>query len=270
MPSPFPGVDPYLEDPAVWPDFHFRFIAHLGNHLNERLPECYVTEIDRHVWLQEPSAEERMLIGRPDVYAGDTGPEPPAPAATATIPAPATTVVPIEPRLGDRYINVVDVADRRVVTVIELLSPSNKYPGRDRDAYLTKRREYIHARLNLVEIDWLRDGPRMPMTAPPPAQYYVLVGRAAELPKFGVWALSVREPLPTVPVPLDPGVADIPLDLQRCFTAVYDAGRYRSKIDYTRPPTPPLHEPDATWARERLAARHPPGGVTRGRGQERQ
>lgn len=253
MPSPFPGMDPYLEDPDVWSDFHTTFITTFRRQLHAVLPPQYVARVDRHVWVQEPD-DERLLLGRPDVYAA-TPAEAEGGAATATIADPFTVELAVQPSEGSRYLRIVDAKSRRVVTVVELLSPSNKTSGPDRTAYLTKRNDYLARRLNLVEIDLLRAGQRMPMGAPPPAQYYVLVARAARMPHAGLWAVSLREPLPPIPVPLDPSVPEVTVDLQRCLSDSYDEGRFAQDIDYVEPPVPVLHEPDATWARELLAAR---------------
>jgi hypothetical protein len=138
-----------------------------------------------------------------------------------------------------------------------VLSPSNKVPGDDGQAYRFKRGQYLAGRVNLVEIDLLRAGERPPLGDPPPApsDYYILVSRASEFPQAGFWPLSVRDVLPTIPVPLDPEEADVPLDLRPCADRAYDEGRYGSQINYTQAPNPPLREPDALWARQLLAAR---------------
>src|SRR5437764_320844 len=139
MPSPFPGMDPYLEDPARWADFHVRMITRISEHLNAVLPPQYAARIDRHVYIHEPTAEERVLLGRPDVYvAGPPAAPAGAPAAPAVAP-PVTVVMPAEARPGTRFIQILDVLGHRVVTAVELLSPSNKATGPDRNAYLAER-----------------------------------------------------------------------------------------------------------------------------------
>jgi hypothetical protein len=153
-----------------------------------------------------------------------------------------------------RYLRVVDSLERRIVTVLELLSPSNKTANESGEAYRYKRSEYIGSGVNLVEIDLLRSGFRPPLgdPAPPVSDYYVLVSRASERPRVGIWPISVRDPLPQVPLPLDPGEPEVMLDLRAALDRVYDEGRYGQQLVYAQPPTPPLREPDATWARELL------------------
>jgi hypothetical protein len=141
------------------------------------------------------------------------------------------------------------------VTVIELLSPANKTPGKDRDAYLIKQHEYLATDVNLVELDLLRKGERLPwVTASVTSSaYYVMVSRAAERPRGHLWPFSVRDPLPPIAVPLRDG--DLSLELGMVINQVYDTAGYARELDYTQPPNPPLDESDAEWARQLLANR---------------
>ena len=161
---------------------------------------------------------------------------------------------PASKKAGNRVIKVIDQKDRRVVTVIEVLSPANKTPGEDRTFYLDKRKEYLATGTNLVEIDLLRDGDRLPMGRPKPrsADYYILVSRAEEFPQVRIWALTVRDPLPTIPIPLKAKDSDISVSLRSSLDGAYDEARYDREIDYTQPPDPPLRKPDAEWAVEYL------------------
>jgi hypothetical protein len=256
MPSPFPGMDPYLEEPSLWPDFHGTMLVAIRAALNSTLPPRYTAFLDRYVWLEEADAANRVRLGKPDVSMTDRGtPAPAGGSGVATVPAPAMIVLPAVRRQGTRYLRIVDRRNRRVVAVLELLSPSNKEAGPEREAYLTKRNEYLATGTNLVEIDLLRAGQRLPLGDPLPAigAYYVLVSRASEFPNAALWPFGVRDPLPPVPVPLDPDDAFVSLDLKPCLDRAYDEGRYADELPYARPPTPPLREPDATWARQLLA-----------------
>jgi hypothetical protein len=250
-------MDPYLEDSDIWSDFHGEFIHVIRGHLHAVIPERYVARIDRHIWVDESEDDERLLLGRPDVYVAD--PEPGAVASSASTAVadadPVTVDLPFIRRERNRYIRIMDARERRVITVIEVLSPSNKAGGLDRRHYLAKRDEYLGRGVNLVEIDLLRGGQRMPLGKPPPADYYVLVSRAARYPKGGLWPIMLRQPLPPIPIPLDAGVPEVFVHLEACFAEAYDEGRFASDIDYTEPPTPPLTEPDASWSRDLLAAR---------------
>jgi hypothetical protein len=210
MHSPYPGMDPYLEDHGIWPDFHTTLYVELKKSLNRILPPGYMAKIDRYVWIHEE---------------------------------------------GNRYLNILDAKNHRVVTVLEILSPANKNAGIDREACLMKRNEYYATGMNVIEIDLLRSGQRMPWGEqhPPRGDYYVMICRASEFPKAGIWSLSVREPLPTIPIPLDQGIPEPHLALKECFDNAFEDSRHETEIDYSLPPTPPLEEPDATWVRELLA-----------------
>lgn len=256
MPSPFPGMDPYLEDPWIWPDFHMTFAIALRTELNRRLPTGYVALVDRYVWVQEPETEDRKRLGKPDVFLTGEGGLKREPAA-AVIVAPVEITLPSQTDKGIPYVKLVDRGHRRLVTVIELLSPANKTPGKDRDAYLLKQCEYLATDVNLVEMDLLRHGQRLPWIASAVvvAAYYVMVSRAAERPRGLVWPIAVRDPLPTIAIPLTKQDGDVALDLGTCMSQAYDSASYDRELDYTQPPNPPLDEPDATWARELLANR---------------
>ena len=137
------------------------------------------------------------------------------------------------------------------MTVVEVLSPSNKAPGPDREQYLAKRGQTLASPAHFVEIDLLRGERPMPMIDAPPCAYCILVSRAEERPTAGVWPLGLREPLPQIPIPLRAGEADISLDLQKLLHRVYDAAGYEKYI-YEESPDPPLAQPDAAWAEQLL------------------
>jgi Protein of unknown function (DUF4058) len=262
MPSPFPGMDPYLEDPARWPDFHGAMIYAIRAALTPLLPERYSAGVDQYVWLHEPDLDTRRRLGKPNAFVTDEA-EPtagPVASALAALAAPAVSTLPVVRRTGPRYVRITDPEHRRVVTVIELLSPSNKDSAGDRDAYLAKRNEYLATGVNLVEIDLLRAGERLPLgdPAPDPGDYYVIVSLADAFPHVGVWPFTVRDPLPEVPVPLSGPDPAARVNLRACLDRAYDEARYR--INYDRPPTPRLRKPDATWARDLLANRPAAGG----------
>ncbi len=247
MPSPFPGMDPYLESPPFWGDLHGTMISVIKADLNQRLPANYSAWSDIYIWLHEPDAETRR--GKPDDFitsknAGASN------EGRTVLTAPTTSLLPAVRRRGNRYLKIKEAGSDRVVTVIEFLSPANKAPGDDRDAFLAKRNEYLATGTNVVEIDLLRAGQRMPMGKPKPprADYYVLVCQAVEFPRIGVWPFSVRDPLPDIPVPLDPEDGFIQLSLKSCFDLAYDQGSYRREVNYARPPRSGLQGQDAAWA----------------------
>jgi hypothetical protein len=249
-------MDPYLEGPAIWPDFHATFLVGLRAELNQVLPPGYVARFDRHVWVDEPDDGESRLLGRPDLHISEAAEAADGGAATLTLPAPAMALLPDVERKGKPYLRIVDLEKRRVVSVIELLSPADKAPGKDRQAYLAKRGEYLASGTNLVEMDLLGAGLRAPLDTPwPPTEYVILVCPAAEFPRAGVWAFSVRDRLPEVPVPLRGDRELVMLALEPAFVRAYDEARFGEEVDYSKPPDPVLRGADADWARQLLADR---------------
>ena len=255
MGSPFPGMDPYIES-WIWSDFHAAMISQMRDQLNSRLPKRFIASSDLYVWREELSAEERMMLGGPDLQIAGRAPASDG-TRVATLPAPFTTFLPGGLERKQRYLRVVDHEARRIVTVVEILSPSNKTAHRSGQAYRFKREEYFTSNINLVEIDLLRAGLRPPLGDPPPPinDYYVMAFRSWQRSQLSVWPFSVRDPLPPVAIPLDPDDQEVMLDLRVCIAHAYDSGRYAEQLDYSKPPRLPLREPDATWARE-LLARH--------------
>jgi hypothetical protein len=150
----------------------------------------------------------------------------------------------------ERRLTVHRTSDRSLVTVIELLSPANKVAGsKGLRNYLEKRSAVLHSLVHLIEIDLLRRGLRFPSVSPlPPGQYYIHVSRESMRPKGEVWAVSLREPLPSIPVPLAGNDVDATLDLGQVLRHVYDAAGYSLLLDYAGPPpAPPLADEDAVW-----------------------
>lgn len=258
MPSPFPGMDPYLENPALWSGFHATFIVFLRSALVRALPKGYIADVEQFVWLEGEDEDDRVPFAVPDAFVA-TGGKGKGGGTAVLKPTKPQTEVSL-PKLakgkGRKYVKIVDQPGNRVVTVIELLNPSNKDPGEDRDAYLFKRREYLATGTNLVELDLLRAGDRVPFgkPKPPPADFYALVSRANLYPKAHVWAFTVRDEMPVLPIPLKPADGEIALSLRECLDRTYDDGGYANRIDYAAPPAYPLRAPDAEWARAFLAA----------------
>jgi len=252
MPSPFPGMNPYLEHPNIWHDFHESFIPALRGELARQVSPRYRVRIDEHVYIRELSAEERKLVGKPDLSVVP-GVGNPSGSSTATIEAPITIEHPIaieEIRLS--YLKVIDGNSKDVVTVIEILSPSNKDPGADRDHYLDKRNRLLRTPTHYVEIDLLRAGPRMPDVKVPPCDYLITVSRWENRPYAGCWPIGLRDPLPPIPIPLRNGDADAIVDLKGVIDSVYDTAHYEPDI-YEDSPKPALAADDATWASQVIA-----------------
>jgi hypothetical protein len=144
--------------------------------------------------------------------------------------------------------------ERSLVAVLELLSPANK-ENRGRREYLAKRQTLLQQKVHLVELDLLRGGRRMPLSEPlPEGDYYYLVSRGDRRPNCEVYSWTLRDPLPTLPVPLRAPDADCRVDLAAVFTAVYQRGRYQRSLDYTAPPPVAVDEETRAWMRQRLRA----------------
>jgi hypothetical protein len=253
MPSPFPGMDPYLESPSIWQDFHHSFIDEMRAVLVPKVRPKYAVHIERYVCIAEPTGEETRI--RPDVTVAETHREG-VEAEPQTMPTLTAVLVPLpEPEEVYHYfLEIREVATQKVITIIEMLSPFNKRPGEGREDYLRKRRLILQSEVHLVELDLLRDGERVPMGKPlPPADYYAIISRSYKRPMAEVYAWTIRQPLPTIPIPLKRGEPDVMLDLQAVFTTVYDRAGYDYRLPYDREPEVPLKPEDAEWAKQIIA-----------------
>lgn len=248
MPSPFPGMDPYLEG-HLWTTFHstlaHAIVAQLGPQVK---PKYIVLPTERFV-VEDPddvAIEMREITPDVAVRAGSKKVSAAAESAVAAAPMQLATVL----REGVLHTNVEirDVQRRRLVTAIEILSPTNKR-GRGRRQYLAKRERILDSSAHLIEIDLVRRGARVPMRQRLPDQpYFVLVSRAERRPVLDVWPIGLRDKLPTVPVPLRRKDPDATLDLQAALTWVFDFLSYELIIDYSRPPEEPLPATLRPWA----------------------
>ncbi|HLK55356.1 MAG TPA: DUF4058 family protein [Chthonomonadaceae bacterium] len=256
MPGPFPGMDPWLENPDLWPDVHLGLIAGMRAILNQLLPPGYIAR-----------SEERcriLPIGPsmyPDVFLID---RPLAPGVTVSSGNAVMTPPHDLPRLieespqepKEHYLDILHVATGyRVVTTIEVLSPTNKDPNSGgRQDYLKKQREILASETHLIEIDLLRAGqhtvaaPRKVSTPDDPWDYTICLHRGGDGKRYAVWAVPLRQRLPRIVIPLDAGVPEIVLDLQAIFDRSYDEGGYSRLMDYRGNPVPPLPASDAAWA----------------------
>ncbi|HET6879213.1 MAG TPA: DUF4058 family protein, partial [Pirellulales bacterium] len=172
-------------------------------------------------------------------------------AALADAPIKLTTVMPS--LVPHSWVEIRDEAGRTLVTLIEILSPTNKR-GDGRKEYLRKRNKILRSSAHLMEIDLLRKGKRVPMAEPLPAgDYFVFLTRANKRPETEVWPIALSVALPTVFVPLREPDPDVPLDLQRAFRSIYEQSPYGIAIDYSKPPDVPLSKAAATWSAERIS-----------------
>jgi hypothetical protein len=259
MSCPFPGMDPYLEMPPNWGDFVPDFLAEIRNKLLRQLFPRYNVRIEEYVLVMrddEPlhRMQPDVAISEPPPWQQRGGVALQEATSTAVHEAIEIAYPALEPET-QRHIAVIRRADDRVVTVMEMLSPSNKTPGeKGFEAYLTKRNELIESEVNLVEIDLLRGGRRLPMhSSLPQGDYYALVGRVERRPRCEVIAWRLPESLPTIPIPLAPEDDDARLDLAEAFRSVYDAGIFDRRLPYDEPLDPRPDEALAKWIDDCLA-----------------
>ncbi len=212
MRSPFPGMDPYLERQDFWSDFHNNLASEIRASLNQKFLPKYVARATRYVTY--------------DVL---------------EVTAPVESAVQLEVPFRQHNVEIRQAETKKLVTIIEILSPVNKRSGHEaHDDYLRKRRKILRSAVHLLEIDLLRGGIRPPLERPvPPAAYYVTLCRENRRPIAEVWPLQLTDPLPVLPVPLLHPDPDVPLDLGQVVASVYERGAYWVEIDYRQPPPPP-------------------------------
>lgn len=251
MTSPFPGMNPWIEQDALWHDFHQRFLTEMSVVIAAKVSPRYYVALEEHVYIQEPPESRPRFLGRPDLSIRSTE-EVGIRTSNAISEAPDYTILP-EPMdlVHESFLEIRDTENQHLATVLELLSLSNKQPGYDRDAYIAKRRQYLLSDVNFVEIDLLHGGPRMPIEELPPCDYYVLVKRATERTRAGVWPIRLRDRIPEIHVPLRYPDPDVVLDLQAILHSVYDSASYRHRI-YRGAPKPKLVADDVQWAEDVL------------------
>ncbi|MEC4819370.1 MAG: DUF4058 family protein [Scytonema sp. PMC 1069.18] len=255
MASPFPGMNPYLENPLFWSEVHNLLIAAIFRKLNPQLRPKYKVAIEKRVY--QTTDEDWLLVGVADVAVQNIQ-KTPVPQkvgiALTSSPIEALTVdVTVPETVKETYLEVRDVATQEVVTVIEILSPKNKRLGEGRNAYGKKRLQVLGSYTNLVEIDLLRDGkPIQQIQNNIQTDYRILVSRASKRPKADLYAFNLQNPIPCYPLPLRKGDMEPLLEIQILIDELYEEGNYDLVIDYTQEPVPPLSQENAAWLSELL------------------
>jgi hypothetical protein len=246
-------MDPYLEGPT-WMSFHGQLIAEIARQLAPRLRPKYVALMDERVVWDAPEDDVWIdaVEAKPDVAVVESSRAGGVSGSVALVaPLTMATVMPMP--VTHRSIEIRDVANRQLVCAIEVLSPANKR-GRGRRKYWLKRGRILQSSAHLIEIDLLRQGHRVPMEGTLPAHpYFVFVSRAQKRPRVGVWPIALADHLPSVPVPLLSGDADVSLDVGAAVTAVYDGVGYDLILDYAKPPPVKLSSEEREWSQRLLA-----------------
>lgn len=254
MPSPFPGMNPYLEHPELWPGLHTLLIGEIAKSLAPQLRPKYRVAVE--VRMYETTGQDALLIGIPDLAVKRplTKENSTANVAVTSPPTqPAKVVLPMGEMVKQAYLEVREVATSEVVTAIELLSPINKRSGRGREAYENKRQQVLGSATNLVEIDLLRRWQPMPILSNGlQAHYRILVSRSKCRPEADLYTFNLQDPIATFPLPLKPEDQEPRVDLQVLLDELYEQAGYDLAIDYAQEIVPSLSETDAVWADEPL------------------
>ena len=262
MPSPFPGMDPYLE--AHWRDIHQRLVIYASDAFQDNLPPELRARVEERVVLERPEGIGNGLY--PDVrvveYRRPPGDRPPPESGGGVATAEPLLVEAESEPLTEGFIEIIDASSgNKVVTVIDVVSPTNKLPGAGLEQYRRKQRDLCPSDTNLVEIDLLRQGTHMLAVSleniprPQRTPYMVCVRRSCTPRKAEVYCCPLRQRLPTIKVPLRHTDPDAPLDLQALIEQCYRRGRYEGDLNYAADPEPPLVGVDAQWADEMLRQR---------------
>jgi hypothetical protein len=254
MRSPFPGMNPYLEAPALWSEVHSWLIVELARMLNQRITPKYRAAVEKRVY------EESILVGIPDVSVvrqrSNLASQPQS--TTMTLSQPVLVALPESETTIERYLEVREVATGDVVTVVEILSPKNKRfsmgeaapTGEGRDQYLSKRQKVLGSQSHLVEIDLLRGGEALPMQDAGTSHYRVLVSRVEQRPIAELYPFNLRDRLPCFGLPLRSGDESVPIDLNVLMQMVYESAALDLAIDYEQQPIPGLSQDDFDWVQE--------------------
>lgn len=245
MPNPFPGMNPYLEQPDFWSDFHNQLVASLARVLVPELLPKYRVVMDK--WVYKVGGGAAIAIGRPDVAVQQSRTQQPvqsvARATQATI-QPIQVTLPLMEEVRQAYLEVRDSATQAVVTTIEILSPANKR-GEGRRKYEMKRQQVLESLTNWVEIDLLRGGEAFSSREQDFSSHHrILVSRATARPIADLYAFNLGDRVPAFPLPLQPEDAEPIVDVQQLINDLYNQLGYDYFIDYRSSPPPPWSETD--------------------------
>lgn len=251
MPSIFPGMNPYLEHPELFPGLHHWLIIEIARFLSAQLRPKYRVAVE--VRMYETADDSSLIIGIPDVMVkarqnvSDVNTTNVAVVVPLTEPVKVTVPIPIIIKEG--YLEVKEVGTEQLITTIEILSPTNKRPGKGRKVYEKKREQVLGSQTNLVEIDLLRKGKPMPMFGNHiQSDYRILVCPGNRRPIADLYAFNLQDVIPAFPLPLRSGDNEPVIDLQVLLNEIYDASGYDLVVDYGQEPVPALQETDAVWS----------------------
>ena len=254
MPSPFPGMDPYLEKPSRWPDVHIELISAIRAALNRQLASSYFAQIQERIYIStedDPGRAElspdvqvtsQTIEGRPSTPTGEVG--------NVEIAEPLVLETLLDQDVREPFLEIIDAESRKVVTVMEVLSPTNKFSrSQGLKSFRQKRNTIMKSRSHWVEIDLLRRGVSLALRKRiRPHEYFVHVSPVHLRTRGWVWPIRLSQRQPLVRIPLRRGDDDVWLDLQAVLDTAYDRAGYGRVIDYTKEPVPPLKPHWAEWS----------------------
>ncbi len=260
MPSPFPGMDPWLESPAIFPDLHHRLIAYLGEALNEVLPKPYYSTIANRIYVE---SSDRLI--EPDVSIFGAPPNGPTDLRNGVaLGAKPIVVHAPRTRVTEWYLEIHSAPDgSRLVTTVEVLSRANKREGsKGRRLYRKKQRELMKGRVNTVEIDLLRFGSHTTIVphwrsvrAIGSFDYHICIHRPSRHDDYEVYPIRLPERMPQIALPLLKDSSDVGVDLQPLFDRCYDSALFSRRIQYAETCSPRLTPDQQTWAESILRAK---------------
>jgi hypothetical protein len=273
MPSPFPGMDPYLEHPRWFHGFHDALIIYILEQLQPLLPDAYYAQGGQRLWFGlarrpfEPDLKLLRRIELPRRSQSQGGVAVAEPLVETESEASRPVLISVEKVVGDENIETfleihgVWGGQDRLVATIEVVSPSNKTPSHSGfEKYRKKQRQAFAGQVHLIEIDLLRAGTHV--TAVPrgiarekagPFDYHVSVHRFDRPKDYLFYPIRLGQRLPTIVIPLLPEDPEVLLDLQAAFTRAYDIGPYRKAIRYGEDPIKPRLRPEqAEWVKATL------------------
>jgi hypothetical protein len=251
MPFPFPGMNPYLENPEIWAEVHHWVITGLAESLVKQLRPKYRVAVEKRIY--QTMDERSLLVGIPDVVVATSAPTASQVAVAPPTVQPLYVDLPMPEEIRESYLEVRDVGTGEVITTVEMLSPKNKRLGDGRTAYENKRYRILASLTHLVEIDLLRTGTPMTILNPPMQTHYrILISRSDRRPRANLYAFNLPDQIPAFPLPLRSNDAEPLVDLHQILQDVYDRAGLDLAIDYSQPPIPPLSEAETTWANDLL------------------
>ena len=264
MRPPFPGMDPWLEHPAIWLDVHNRLITAIADELTPRVAPKYYLGLEQRAYTLDPG--ELVFVGRPDIAVARTASADAAYEPDDDEEPAAVGVLDVEVAMNDQlrewFLEIHDVETGLLVTVLEILSPFNKIHTEGRAEYIKKRIRVLESRTSLVEIDLLRAGKPMPLLRkPPPSHYRILISRTWTRPKAKLVPFNVRESVPVITIPLLPEDDEPKLDLGAVLHALYERARFDLRLNYSKPPVPSLNKGTTDWARSIIESASPGHGT---------